>query len=275
MIIIDSTESLLSAALRNRLQEINPGIVFTASRNQRPGRNQDFRNYTYAGKQGDPLIQYFIIHEFPFNVYDIYGHLRSILRDAASQHAEEVMLHVVIKLNMNDLLMIKNVRSHCSYLSRMVTDLSRHLPYRVKMSFSCAYNLFGVVNASLMQIDSNNVQGLLFLLTNQVKDLVVPYAENEEIIGTDVRVAVAHLTEPNEGPVSGNDETSSPHLVCLPVNTPVRAGFLVNTVKRMQLAPYHSIRYSEKSGISEAQVNAELNPIKLSLTIADSFIDYL
>ena len=281
MILIASSESLLSTALRNKLLETGKDMVLMISRNPHHGWVQELRHQREAGTPWQPVAQVFVINEFPFNVYDIYEQKRTILRDLASLQLTQVSMHVAIKLNMNDILMARNIRSHCTYLSHMITDLSRHLPYRLNLSFSCVYNVFGVVNTTIMQVDSNNVQHLLFLLKNPARNLVVPFAENEEIFGTDVVDAAGLLVDRSER-LEKEDEAGDRkgpglvgELVFLPVNTPVHTAVLVETVTRQHPGLYHSIRYTPGSGSQQAKVKAELNPQVLAQTVTDSFVNYL
>ena len=288
MIIINSGEKLLSSAIRNRLQETYPGIQLVFSK----GLHHEWKkDATHAvdkvdkvdkaidkGHSADkghshyPFVQCFVINDFPFNVYDIYEQMKSLLKEMGSLKMKSASIHVIIKLNMDDIRVAGNIRSHFRHLQTLVSDITRHMDYRLRTHFSCTYNVFGMVDATLLQTDSNNVQRLLSLLKNPKKELVVPFGLVEEVIGTDVHEAVSQILEKSDG---DNDEECT----FLSVSPSISATSLIEKVSRHYPDRYHHIRFAaDPDGSGERsgdKVKSEFKVADHSRTVVDSFIHYL
>jgi len=211
-----------------------------------------------------PFVKYFAISEYPFNVYQVYEQIKTTLRTILMLPAKDIYIHVAIKLNMQDLLMVGQVRHQCSLLGSLVNQIAAGSPCPVHLSFSCMYNIFGIVHSTVMHMDSNSVQTLLYLLKASPKHLVVPYGKNEEVIGTDVEDAVSRLLQWADAP--GPDEP----LRILPINTPVTAMSLMQDIS-MAYPEKYAVKFSEKAHISLASVVDALQCKKLDVSISDRF----
>lgn len=271
MIFIDNSEHLLSAALRKRLQDIYPGVQVWPLRTTLNEPVPDLKKYLHQDKSPYPFVKYFLISEFPFNVYEVYDQIKAILRGLGSLPLQKVSLHVVMKLNRDDVFMIKDIRSQCDHLVRLFADLCRGLPASPFLLFSCVYNVFGIVDAAVLHPDSNDVQALLFQLQNPDRYVDVPYEEQEEIFGTDVHAAVASILE-REGrlPVPAGEE-----MIVLPVNEPVRAGTLMAEVAKKRPDHQASVRFLSNEYVTPSQVRAQLAPGNLPANLAERFLAYL
>jgi hypothetical protein len=143
--------------------------------------------------------------------------------------------------------MAEQIRHQCSHLGSLVDQIAANAPYPVYTFFSCMYNIFGMVHSSIMHTGSNNVQTLLYLLNNPSRQLVVPYHADEDIFGTDVEDSVTRLLERTD-----NSAGNAP-LQFLPVNSPVKAGSLINAVKQSFPDRHRYVKFSEgrKPGLTE------------------------
>jgi hypothetical protein len=271
MIFIDNSEHLLSTALRNRLQDIYPGVAVWPLRTSLSEPVPDLKRFIHQERQPCPFVKYFLISEYPFNVYELYDQIKAILRGLGALPHQRVSLHVVMKLNRDDVFMMKGIRSQCAHLMRLFTDLCRTMPAAPSLLFSCVYNVFGIVDAAVLHPDSNDVQALLFQLQNPDRYVVVPFEEQEEIFGTDVHAAVAAILE-REGnvPVREGEE-----MIVLPVNTPVRAGTLMAEVAKKRPDHQASVRFASNEYVTPSEVRAQLDPQNLPSNLAERFLAYL
>jgi hypothetical protein len=269
MIFIDNSEHLLSTALRNRVKDTYPGVSVWPLRTSINDPAPDLKKYIHEDRLPYPFVKYFLISEYPFNVYEVYDQMKAILRSLGALPLQRVSLHVVMKLNRDDVFMLKNIRSQCAHLRRLFTDLCKSLPAAPSLLFSCVYNVFGVVDTAVLHPDSNDVQSLLFQLQNPERYVVVPFEEKEEIYGTDVHAAVLSILE-REGRLHvahGED------VMVLPVNAPVQAGTLMAEVAKKR--PDRQLRYLSNEYVTPSQVRAELAPRNLPANLAERFLAYL
>jgi hypothetical protein len=263
MIFIDNSERLLSAALRNRLREAYPGIPIWPLRTGVHERVPDLKRMLREKKMPYPFVKFFLISEYPFNVYEVYEQVKGILRSLSTLMLGHVSLHVVMKLNRDDVFMFGSIHNQCDQLRELFTELCRTFPETPELLFSCVYNVFGVVDAAVLHPDSNDIQSLLNQLLNPDRYVLVPFDEQEEIYGTDVHAAANSILEREEG--KGG-------LMVLPVNAPVSAGLLMEAVGKKRPS---SVRFLTNEYVTSSQVRAQLAPKNLDASLTERFIAYL
>lgn len=278
MVLIESNEILLSSALSARLASDYPGIAIHPLRAGWPPKTA---SPTRDPRVSYPFVRGFIISEFPFNVYGIYEQIKGAARVAASKGLP-LDMEILLKLGMEDVLMMKTIRRHCSYLHKLSGDLPRSNGLAPAIHFSCVYNVFGAVRDAVIQPGNNAVQGLLFLLKHAERQIVVPFGKDQEVIGTDVEQAVRAILDRGatcENEHSNGDETTgavkTENLVALPVNIPVEAGTLVAEIARIYPGKYLTVQYVENPRLESGVVKAELGVQHSDTTLIDSFISYL
>jgi hypothetical protein len=267
MIIIDSSENLISSVIRNRVQAADQKAFLFSSRDHRQDMLQPLKLRLHNETMGDP-IKYFIIIENPFNVYDVYNQIKSLLRIMTTLHAAEVYIHAVIKLNMQDVFTARHIRSQCTHLASLIGHVSGNSAYRLHTMFSSVYNVYGMFHSTIMNLGSNSVQALLYTLKNADKQLTVPYAEKEDVIGIDVEDAVSILLQRTHP-----DENTT--LNFLPVNESMTAESLMDNISRAYPGRYPLIRYSAGGNISVEQVLEELQCREYGADIAERILSYM
>jgi hypothetical protein len=269
MIIIDSSETLLSTALGNRLQAAHPGESFIITRNHGSEPLPLGRQRTASVPIEHAYISCFIINEYPINVYELYTQTKTIIKRLSQFAPQEILIHVVVKLSMNDIIMLSQIQSQCSHLGHLVMQSSSNVIYRLNIQFSCVYNVYGMIHSSIIQTGSNDVQTLLYLLKNPAKHFSVPFGEQEPIIGTDVEDAVSLILE-------RTGEVKDPlGLHVIPVNTPEIAKSLIEILMNHFPERYPSIGFGE----DRKSFQNKVSPLGHSQTyygsLSAQFIKYL
>lgn len=268
MVLIDSSENLLSSAIKNRLLAAHQEEVFLVPRHHRAGPFQ-LSNARTAADQERPSIKCFVITQYPFNMYEIYNQAKTILRNISFATQFDVYMHIIIKVDMQDLFNTLQMDAHCKHLGNMITQMTEHAPFRLHIFFSSVYNLFGVVNSSVMNMDSNSVQALLYQLKNPSGRLHIPYGEDQYVIGTDVEDAVSQLLE------RVNHSPDARALRFIPINKPETAGALLDIIKEDYPGRYQSPRFQNGPTIQLSTVQQSLGSPVFLEPISHRFVSYL
>jgi hypothetical protein len=267
MILIDSKENLLSWAIKKKLQSLSQDDIFLMPRSHSLGVEIPIPQ---SSNKGDiSLVKYLVITEYPFNVYEIYNQIKNFSRNALGFKKIDIHIHVIIKINMQDLFMVEQIRFQCAHLG----DLSKQIPPnshgRLRSSFTCVYNVFGMVNSTIMQMDSNSVQSLLYHLKNLTEPLVIPYGENEMIIGTNVEDAASEFVLKIEEASVDSD------LHILAINKPITAQMLLNDLQKRFTDRYLSSKFEWNKEINLAALPDILKSNDSLADISTRIISYL